>query len=185
YRLLASTDAYQRQLRGSPKDPGDELPRITTTRLRGDEVYQSLVSALELPNITPPPMKPTTAVRFPPPPKSTRDLVTDAFGFDPSLAMDNITKTMNQAMFMMNNAQINRQVDAKPESQTRLAVILASEKDDRAAVKKVFEHVLARQPTLSEVEIAMQHFSEVKDRAAGFEDLLWSLLNSAEFTTRR
>lgn len=185
YRLIANTAAYQRVLRGDVKDPGENLPKLTTARLRGDEVYQSLVSAIALPNVTPPAMKPTGAIRFPPPPKSTRDLVSDAFGFDPSMALENVARTMNQAMFMMNNDQVQKQINAKPESETRLAKILLAEADDRAAVKALFEHVLVRQPTPSEVEIFMQHRAEVKDRQAAFEDLLWSLLNSAEFTTRR
>lgn len=185
YRVVVNTKAYQRELLGDVKDPGEELPRLSTSRLRGDEVFQSLVTAVGLPNITPPQMKATGAVRFPPPPKSTRDLVSDAFGFDPSIAMENVTKTMNQAMFMMNNEQIQKQIDARPESETRLANILATEKDDVSAIKALFENVLVRQPTSSEVDIAVKHLAEVKDRQSGFEDLLWSLLNSAEFTTRR
>jgi hypothetical protein len=185
YRLVANTNAYQRELNGDVKDAGRKLPKIITTRLRGDEVFQSLVSAVELPNVTPPVTKPTGAVRFPPPPKSTRDLVNEAFGFDPSLDLSNVARTMAQAMFMMNNQQIQKQIDARAESDTRLAKLLASEPDDRAAIKTLFENVLVRQPTAGEIEIALAHLAELKDRRAGFEDLLWSLLNSAEFTTRR
>jgi hypothetical protein len=161
------------------------LPKIITTRLRGDEVFQSLVTAIELPNVTPPQEKPNGVVRFPPPPKSTRDLVNEAYGYDPSLEQGNVVRTMLQAMFMMNNEQIQKQIDAKPGSDTHLAKLLARESDDRAAIKELFEHVLVRQPTPSEMETAVQHLGEIKDRHAAFEDLLWSLLNSAEFTTRR
>lgn len=185
YRLIANTSAYERDLNGDVKDAGRKLPKIITTRLRGDEVYQSLVTGISLPNITPPQEKPNGIVRFPPPPKSTRDLVNDAYGFDPSLEQGNVARTMGQAMFMMNNAQIQKQVDAKPESETHLAKLLVRESDDRAAIKIMFEDLLARKPTPSEVETAIQHIAEVKDRHAAFEDLLWGLLNSAEFTTRR
>lgn len=185
YRLVANSQAYQRELNGDVKDAGQKLPKIITTRLRGDEVFQSLAAAIELPNVTPPAMKPTAAIRFPPPPKSTRDLVNDAFGYDPSMSMSNVARTMPQAMFMMNNEQIQRQIDGRPESGTHLARLLEREKDDRAAIKALFEDVLSRPPTERETEIALEHLAQVKDRRAGFEDLLWGLLNSAEFTTRR
>lgn len=185
YRLIANTQAYERDLNGDVKDAGRKLPKIITTRLRGDEVFQSLVTAIELPNITPPQAKPNGIVRFPPPPKSTRDLVNEAYGYDPSLEQGNVARTMLQAMFMMNNEQIQKQINAQPESETHLAKLLARESDDRAAITALFEDLLARKPTSSETETAIQHINEVKDRRAAFEDLLWSLLNSAEFTTRR
>jgi hypothetical protein len=185
YRLVANTEAYQRELNGDVKDAGRRLPKIITTRLRGDEVFESLVAAINLPNLTPPQAKATAAVRFPPPPKSTRDLVNEAYNYDPSLDASAVARTMLQAMFMMNNEQIQKQIDAKPGSATHLARLLEREKDDRAAIKALFEDVLARPATPSEVEIGIQHIAEVKDRTAAFEDLLWGLLNSAEFTTRR
>lgn len=185
FRLIANSEAYQRDLNGDVKDAGRKLPKIITTRLRGDEVFQSLVAAIELPNVTPPQMKATAAIRFPPPPKSTRDLVDEAFGYDPSISMSNVTRTMQQAMFMMNNEQLHAQIDARPEADTRLAKILKSTADDREAIRLLFQDVLVRQPTPSEEEIALQHLATVKDRQAAFEDMLWGLLNSAEFTTRR
>jgi hypothetical protein len=45
--------------------------------------------------------------------------------------------------------------------------------------------VLARKPTSQEVAIAMEHLKGVGDRQVGFEDVLWGLLNSAEFLSRR
>jgi hypothetical protein len=33
--------------------------------------------------------------------------------------------------------------------------------------------------------LALEHVAELDDRGAAFEDLLWSLINSAEFTTKR
>jgi hypothetical protein len=185
FRLIANTQTYQRELNGDVKDAGRKLPKIITTRLRGDEVFQSLVAAIELPNVTPPPTKATAAVRFPPPPQSTRDLVDEAFGYDPSISMRDVSRTMVQAMFMMNNEQIQRQIDARPESGTHLAKILSSTQDDREAIGLLFQDVLVRRPTPSEEEIALQHIASVKNRPSAYEDLLWGLLNSAEFTTRR
>jgi iron(III) transport system substrate-binding protein len=67
----------------------------------------------------PPAMKATGAYRFPPPPKSTRDLVNEAFGFDPSAEQSNVARTMQQAMLLMNNKQVQAQVNADPLAQAK------------------------------------------------------------------
>lgn len=185
FRLVTNTKAYQRTLR--PGETADERPFLAAApaRLRGDEVFDSLVGALAIPNITPPETPHSDAIRFPPPPKSTRDLVVEVFGFDPSLAVKDIPRTMAQAMLLMNNPQVQAQVKAAPESGTELAKLLAEEKNDQVAVGRMFERTLARKPTESETKIALEHIEKIGNRSEAFEDLLWGLLNSAEFTTRR
>ncbi len=183
-RVIAATRAYQRQIHDAA---AGEKPFVTMTagRLRGDEVYQSLVTAIELPNVTPEAVKPSDAIRFPPPPKSTRDLVNEAFGFDPSASQDTVGRSMQQAMFLMNNRQVQNQVDASPASETVLARIVATESDDQKVLTQLYERVLAREPNDKEREIAKRHIERVGNRQAAMEDLMWSLLNSAEFTSRR
>jgi hypothetical protein len=92
---------------------------------------------------------------------------------------------MNQAMLMMNNEQLQAQIDARPESGTALAGLLADEQDDVAAVAGLFQLVLARKPNPTEASKSLEHVKTVGDRGAAFEDLLWALLNSTEFTTKR
>jgi hypothetical protein len=181
FRLLMASKAYQQ---ASVMDEDKPLMTAIAKKLRGDEVFDSLVQAIGIENVTPAREKKTSAVRFPPPPKSTRDLVNVAFGYDPSFADNLITRTMKQAMFMMNNPQIQAHVDASEDKETMLATLLKAEKDDVKAVAQLYQRVLARNPTDRETKIAKEHLASVKDRNAGFEDLLWCLLNSAEFTTK-
>ncbi len=180
-----NTEAYQKEAPpGSlflDKKNGQQLH----ARLNGDEVFAALAQALGLPNVTGPAMKPTVEVRFPPPPKSTRDIVADKFGFDPSLCPEEVFRTMAQAMLLMNNKQIQAQINAQPRSGTLLAKLLVRESDDRKAFVRLFRQVMARQPTDEEIGIALAHVREVGRRGAAFEDILWSLVNSAEFTARR
>jgi hypothetical protein len=185
FRLVALSKSYQRELRDP--DPSDEQPFrvIAAGRLRGDEVFDSLEAAIELPNYTPPAVEATAAIRFPPPPKSTRDLVNEAFGFDPSAEQSNVSRTMQQAMLLMNNKQIQAQINADPESGTMLAKLLAEEQDDETAIAALYQQVLARRPTSQEIATAQEHIAALGDRGAGFEDLLWGMLNSAEFLSRR
>jgi hypothetical protein len=87
-------------------------------------------------------------------------------------------------MFMMNNKQVQRQVNAA-DSNTVLAKLMADTADDNVVVTKLYQQLLARQPTQRELEIAGGHITKLGDRKAALEDVLWSLLNSAEFTSRR
>ena len=63
--------------------------------------------------------------------------------------------------------------------------LVAAETDDETAVAKLYQQVLARKPTPKEIDIARQHLASVSDRKTGYEDLLWSMVNSAEFLSRR
>lgn len=206
-RLIAGAQAYQQQTAvgdspalaagppqgaaGQPREDvapprGDVAPlRGDVAPLRGDEVFDSLATAIELANFTPPAIAPTDQIRFPPPPKSTRDLVNEAFGYDPSLPREMLTRSMPQAMFLMNNEQLQRHVSADPASGSLLSKWLAEVSDDRALAIRLYRRVLGRSPTEEETNIALAHVASVGERKAAFEDLLWCLLNSAEFTSRQ
>ena len=185
FRLVAGTRAYQQSLTTSGEQERPTFASAATGRLQGDAVYDALATALALPDVRPPTAKPTRAVRFPVPPKSTRETFAAAFGYDPSLSPDRRMRNMGQAMLMMNGTQLQQQIDASPDSGTMLSQLLESEPDNRKAVQQLFRVVLARTPTLAEVELSLEHLQSLESRGAGFEDLLWSLVNSAEFTTRR
>jgi hypothetical protein len=185
FRVILNTPAYQQQLSSQPSTADTPFAAARATKLAGDQVFASLVAAIELPNVTPPKMAATKEIRFPPPPKSTRDLIAEAFAFDPSARGVDVNRTLQQAMLMMNQDQLQRQIDARPDSGTVLARLLKAEPDNRRVVERMFLLLFARQPSEKEVSVALEHISSVGDRAAGFEDVLWSLLNSAEFTTKR
>jgi len=187
YRLLASTEAYQRStpVGTTMAKQASSYGKTAHLKLNGDEVFKSLTGALGLPNVTPKATKPTDAIRFPPPPKSTRDIVADKFGYDPNSCGEEVSRTLGQAMLLMNNEQVQKQINADPASGTRLAKMVQQEKNDRVLVVRLFYQVLSRQPTEQEIGIALEHLGTVGQRGPAFEDLLWSLINSAEFTSKR
>jgi hypothetical protein len=88
-------------------------------------------------------------------------------------------------MFMMNNAQLQKQINASADSGTVLAKLLEQEKDDAKAIEILYQRVLARSPSKAEREIVLRYVHTAADRGQAFEDILWSLLNTAEFTTRK
>jgi len=185
FRAIALSKSYQREIRDADKSPSKPFVAIPAGRLRGDEVFDSLQAAIALPNFTPKQGEASGAFRFPPPPKSTRDLVNEAFGFDPSAEQSNVARTMQQAMLLMNNKQVQAQINADPASGTMLAKLLAEQKDDESAIRHLYQQVLARKATTQEVALAQDHLKSVANRGAGFEDLLWGMINSAEFLSRR
>ncbi len=183
FRVIVASQYYQQEDRKVP-DPEIPFTGATPKKLRGDEVFDSLATAIELPNQKGEKAKETTATRFPIPPKSTRDLIKEAFGYDPSFQDSLINRTMKQAMLMMNNDQILKQLRAEENSGTMLAELLQSEPDDAQVTQVLYARVLARKPTDEEQAIVKSHLEKSQNRALGFEDVLWSLVNSAEFTTR-
>ncbi|HEY2414168.1 MAG TPA: DUF1549 domain-containing protein [Pirellulaceae bacterium] len=185
FRVVALSKSYQREIHDVEKSTTKPFAAIPAGRLRGDEVFDSLEAAIEIPNVTPPQAPTSGEFRFPPPPKSTRDLVNEAFGFDPSAEQANVARTMQQAMLLMNNKQVQAQVNADPASGTVLAKLLVEEKDDEAAITKLYGKVLARKPTTQEIALAQDHLKFLGNRNAAFEDVLWGLINSAEFLSRR
>jgi hypothetical protein len=184
FRLIASTDAYRRGVRTADAEMVASVADAPL-RLRGDEVFTALTVAIQLPNYTPPKVEPTDAIRFPPPPLSTRDLVNAVFGSDPSFTPVDAPRTMAQALWLMNNDQLDKQIDASPGSGTMLSQLLAAQSDDVAVVRELYSRVLSRPATEAELALARGHLKTVGDRGAAFEDLLWGLVNSTEFTTRR
>ena len=114
---------------------------------------------------------------------SPRDQFGQLFGFDPSTPQADITGTVPQALFMMNAPQINAQISAT--GLTRLAALLRKFPDNDDAASELYLMVLSREPSEKERKIVADYVAEVGNRNEAFEDLMWSLLNSSEFLSKR
>lgn len=105
------------------------------------------------------------------------------FGVDPSVPSDDILGTIPQALFLMNGPQVNRAIEAR--NGTVLGDLLTAYPDNRVALNQLYVRVLAREPTAKEVQTIGRYIDTVGNRKEAFEDILWSLINSTEFITRR
>ena len=92
--------------------------------------------------------------------------------------------TIPQALFLMNAPDLNKAVEATDGSILK-KILAESSNNDSAALKALYERTLARLPNSDEQKVAADYIKEVGNRNQAFEDLFWSLLNSAEFLSRR
>jgi hypothetical protein len=182
FRTIANTETYQRNIRA--RDASDTSPPFAAaspTRLRSDQLYSALTKVLGVEESQAQP-----AGRGPGNPfgdRSPRGQFNQLFGFDPSTPQEDITGTVPQALFMMNSPTINRLASA--EGDTRLSRLLTKFDDNEDAINELYLLVLAREPSTKEMKICLDYIAQVSNRKEAFEDLMWSLLNSSEFVSKR
>ena len=190
FEVIVGTRAYQRQIRH--RDPDDVTPPFAAaepSRLRADQIYNSLLGVLgadpgnnsrrTLRGRRSSQQGQMMARRR----NSGRTLFLTIFGFDPSTPQEDITGNVPQALFLMNSPMIHTMVRAR--GNTRLARILQQHSKNDDAVAEVYLLVLSREPSTAELGICREYIAEVGERGEAFEDLMWSLINSSEFLSRR
>jgi hypothetical protein len=186
YRLITTSTAYQRQMRYG--DSAQEHVRFAgtyPTRLRPDALYDALTKALG-------PLQEAGGFGgrggfgggpFGRGQLGLRGSIKSLFDFDPSAKPEDVEGSVPQALLMMNNETLNRQI--KATGNTVLAKVLKDFSKDGDAVDQVYLRALSRSPTVNEKKVCLEHVGTSKSRGAAFEDILWSLINSAEFRTKR
>jgi len=181
FRDIMNSQTYQRQIRlGESTDQHLHFAAAYPTRLNADALWDSLVSVLgslgprmpEPTNGKPRPFRAGLEGQF----KSE-------FEFDPSLKPDEVEGSVTQVLMMMNNSVINQRIRA--QGTNLLGRILSAYPDNDDALRMVYLRTLARKPTDREMDKCRQYLEKANNRAEAFEDILWALLNSTEFQTKR
>ncbi len=180
FRTVTATEAYQRAGR-SRRNP-DETPFVANAvqRLRGDQLYSAITSVLGTSNLT-------QAGRGGKGYQNLRDprfVFNLVFGFDPSTRRDEISGSIPQALALMNSPLIAAGMSGS-RSSSMLGKLLADEKNDKAVANELYLRTLSREPKPTELTTCLSHVKRTGDRTEGFEDILWALLNSAEFAHRK
>ncbi|MDR3634636.1 MAG: DUF1549 domain-containing protein [Isosphaeraceae bacterium] len=172
FRTLLNTRAYQREVRSTYSASGrTTFAANTSSRLRADQITVALNQTLGLQTK---PERSTGA--FGP--------LTKLFAVDPSTPPDDVLGTIPQALFMMNSPQIHSAISGE-NSRGLLGRILESASDNRAALDALYLTVLSRTPTRAEVQACARYLEHSSNRQEAFEDILWALINSTEFVSRR
>lgn len=182
-RTIANTEAYQRAIRDNPD--GDETAPFAAalpTRLRSDQVFNAITRVLGIEEPADSEnsgqvMRPRMRNRSP------RGQFNTLFGYDPSTPQQDLAGNVPQALFLMNSRVVNGMVMDRRGS--TLGEILDKSTDDKDAISDLYMLTLSRKPSETELQICLKHVGEGAGRREGFEDVLWSLLNSSEFLTKR
>ncbi len=186
-RTIIATAAYQRESQSRHDADEPALAASCPQRLRADQLFNVLCDALDIDEAA---IKaggskgkkmgdgPGRLFQGP------RGSMIKTFGYDPSTRRDEIAGSIPQALWMMNEGELNRAVSAhRPES--LLARLLAEQPDNEQVLLELYLRCLAREPKASELATCQEHLAAVRDRKTGFEDILWSLVNSTEFLHRK
>jgi hypothetical protein len=188
FREILNSGVYQRQIR-----PGDSAEQhlhfasVYPTRLRPDALWQALVNVLGEPKQLPQPalnarlQRGATGLvaRL----RSFESTFKREFNFDPSLKADEVEGSIPQALLLMNNPALDQRIQARGTN--FLARILNAHPNDDDAVRILYLQSLARKPSEREMEKCRDYIARVGSRSEAFEDLLWALINSTEFQTKR
>ncbi|QDU99050.1 DUF1549 domain-containing protein [Lignipirellula cremea] len=181
FRAILNSQTYQRQIR--PGDPAGQpayFAAAVTKRLRPDTQWDSLVHVLG---------KIEHGARFHTGSGRRFNLsflegrFRTEFDFDPSLDEVEVQGTIPQTLLMMNNLKLHQRVAIGHT--TLLKQVLKDFAEDGPAVEHLYLLALARQPTDQERARCSDYLAAAPTREEAFEDLLWALVNSTEFQTRR
>ncbi|HEV8067204.1 MAG TPA: DUF1549 domain-containing protein [Planctomycetaceae bacterium] len=185
FRTIARTETYQREIR--PKDPSVEAPPVFAAslpkRLRADQLFNAITKVLGIEGVDAKESEGPMQGGKKRPPRNPRAQFAFLFGYDPSTSSDDLTGNVPQALFMMNSRLINNLIHA--QGKTRLATILEKYPDNKDAVREVYVLTLAREPSDKEEKVCLNYVKDVGNRHEGFEDVMWSLMNSSEFLSKR
>jgi hypothetical protein len=183
-RTIMATEAYQRASRSSSETGPTTFAANCPQPLRADQVFSALAAALAIDEsqFNPPggPQGPA-AQRFARGPRAEFERT---FGYDPSAPRDEIAASIPQALLMMNSPILNRAISGKNPN-TVLGKLLAENADDETIATELYLRCLAREPEGVELATCLSYVSASPNRAEAFEDILWALVNSTEFTRRK
>jgi hypothetical protein len=186
FRVIMKSQTYQRQLwRGEASDNHLHGAAASPARLRANVLWDSLVGVLG--PIGPvgklPEAKKIQGKGAPRPANFFQALFTLEFGYDPSIRPDEVEGSIPQALMLMNSPAINQRMQARAD--TMLGQVLKNNKEDDAALAALYLHALARKPTDRELSKCRAYIKKIGNRDEAFEDILWALINSTEFQTKR
>jgi len=179
-KTICQTEAYGRASR--PRPGLSDTPFIANVphRLRSDQLFNAIHTALEVEEVAAQANdQQVFGIGLRNRPRRKFD---DIFGYDPSIAREEVGLSIPQVLALMNSTRVNKLIVSR--NSTTLKRMLGEVRDDEQLVVELYLRWLCRQPNDEEVARALDYRRSVGNRAQAFEDLQWSLLNSAEFQYR-
>lgn len=160
FRIILNTRAYQRDI-ATLDDEAELFTAVRPARLRPYEVADSVQQLVgENPGLA--------------------KAINNTFDQNPSVPQRDLEGAIQEALILMNNQTLNSRLANSP-----LKKQLVQIKNDPEMISEAFLGVLARTPNESEKQKYSQFVKQAANRNEAVDDLLWILVNSAEFVTKR
>lgn len=175
-RLIVNTEAYQRKvLLGNTQYEHLLFAGMYPSRLDAYAFYESLKSVF----VNDGGADRTSNIKFP---DAYKKGFYSQFKYDPSCTPDEVEGGVSQALWIMNDQRLNLRIHE--QSASLVEKILKETPDDLQALKYLYTRILIRLPVEREEERFMKHRNSI-GRKQAFEDLVWALINTTEFQSRR
>ena len=177
---ICQTEAYGRASR--PRRVPTDAPFTANVpqRLRSDQLLNAIYTALEMEEtegvVDESEINPRRRMRI-------RYEFGEVFGYDPSVAREEVGMSIPQVLTLMNSPRLNRLIRSRQSS--LLLSLLQEVKNDEELIVELYLRWLCRQPSAHEISQVLAYRQAVGRRRVAFEDLQWALVNSAEFQHRR
>jgi len=160
FRLIMNSRTYQRDIR-SIDDDAELFTAVRPSRLRPREISASVIKL--------------TGRNA-----GLRRAVEKTFDVDPSIPQFDLEGSIQQALLMMNNGALTSWL-----ANSKLKKELVKIKSERQMIDELYLGILARKATPKEMSRARAYLKRIKNRTAAVDDLMWVLVNSTEFITKR
>lgn len=160
FRLIMNSDTYQRDIK-TIEDDSELFSAVRPTRLRPNQVAESVARLTGID-------------------KDFSKLVNSAFQADPSVPQRDLEGSIQQALLLMNHPKINERL-----KNSELKKELSDIDNNQQLVEQLYLGILARTPTEDETVRGMSFLRKVENRDEAIDDLMWVLVNSTEFLTKR
>lgn len=176
-KTICLTEAYQRESR--PRRTPEQLPFTANIpqRLRSDQLFNSLLTALGAAEPLPKQQRGRANARA-----TWRGRFAEVFGYDPSIAREEAVSSIPQVLALMNSPEIERLL--RDSSRRILNELAEHGYDDDQILSELFLRCLCREPTSAELSALAEYRAAGVGRQAAADDLIWALVNSAEFQHR-
>jgi hypothetical protein len=168
YRALANTKAYQRSSAGQVSESSEQplYARMAVRRLTAEQLFDSLHRSLNLPGGAPGPDDPRRRQFVAQMETSSRDVTQYDLG-------------IQQVLQLINGDPIAQSTASA--QQGLLAALEAPFLDPRQQVEVLYLATLSRFPSDVERETCLQHVHAAAEGSQPLGDVLWALLNCAEY----
>jgi hypothetical protein len=180
FRMIVGSRVYQLSAQPNITNKEDKQfhSRFYLKRLNAEELLDGICRVTEVPEKFPGFHLGTRATQLPDPKVTSYFLDVFDRATRETVCERKQTTSVMQVMHLVSGDTINQKIQAENSLIERLT---KSGKSSREIIEELYLRTLSRFPQREEAQLAQQGIGQAPSPRAGYEDLLWALLNSKEF----